>query len=51
MNETEKNLPEKRSYPSWYEKIIPIMLGLVGLAIIVLLLIIFAVVSGILPGS
>jgi hypothetical protein len=51
MNEQEEKSPNKKSYPKAYEKTIPVLLVLVGLAIIIMLLVIAAVVSGIFPGS
>jgi hypothetical protein len=51
MNVPEDNSTKKRAYPREYEKTIPIFLGAIGLAIVILLLIIFVVVTGILPGS
>jgi hypothetical protein len=51
MNKPEDNLPKKREYPRAYEKTIPILLGIAGLAVLILLSIIFVVVTGIFPGS
>jgi hypothetical protein len=51
MNEPEEKQIKGRAYPNKYEKIIPMLLGLLGFAIIILLLIILAVVAGIFPGS
>jgi len=43
--------PSPRHYPPLYERIVPIALALIGLAIIVVLLIIFGVALGLVPGS
>jgi hypothetical protein len=51
MDNPEEKTPKKRAYPAIYEKIVPIFLGLIGVAIIILLVISFAVVAGIFPGS
>lgn len=51
MDELKDKLPKKRGYPGRYEKLIPILLAIIGLAIIILLLIILAVVIGITPGN
>jgi hypothetical protein len=51
MKVPEEKSPKKRSYPKTYEKIIPILLGLVGVGFIILLLFIFVVITGIYPGS
>ena len=40
----------KRQYPAFYEKVVPIALGLIGLATVVLLFIIFGVALGLFPG-
>jgi hypothetical protein len=41
----------KRQYPPFYEKIVPIVLGIIALLIVVLLLIIFGVALGLFPGT
>jgi hypothetical protein len=41
----------KRQYPPFYERIVPIALGIIALLIIVLLLIIFGVALGLFPGT
>jgi len=51
MTDKESKDPNKRAYPGIYEKVIPILMGLIGLAIIILLLVILAVVTGVFPGS
>ena len=42
--------PTKRRYPRFYEKAVPIALGIIAIAIIVLLLIIIGVALGLFPG-
>ncbi len=42
----EKKSTPKRHYPALYEKIIPLALGLILLAIVVLLVVIVAVFAG-----
>jgi hypothetical protein len=39
----EKQTPTKREYPAIYEKVVPIALGIIVVAIIALLIIIFVV--------
>jgi hypothetical protein len=46
----KNNVPPKRRYPLLYEKIIPIMLGIIIVAIIVLLVFIIVVLVGLNPG-
>jgi len=41
----------KRQYPPFYEQVIPIVLGIIVVAILVLLFIIVGVALGLLPGS
>ncbi len=41
----------KRQYPPFYEKIVPIALGVIAIAIIILLLIIVGVALGLFPGG
>jgi len=40
-----------RRYPAVYEKAVPVALATIGIAIAILLLVIFAVALGLLPGS
>ena len=42
---------KKRTYPTIYEKIVPIALGIIGALILILLIITFAVALGVFPGS
>ena len=55
MIDTEKenriNTPSKRKYPFVYEKLIPIAIGIIALAILFLLIVIVAVISGFIPGT
>ncbi len=43
--------PVKRRYPPFYERAVPIALAIIALAMIALLLIIFGVAVGVLPGA
>ena len=47
--ESDRKSP-KRLYPPFYEKIVPITLGIVALAIVVLVLVIICVALGLYPG-
>ena len=47
----DKNKPDKRRYPPFYEKAIPAALIIIAVIIVVLLLIIFGVALGLFPGS
>ncbi len=49
MNKKEKK--SKRQYPPLYEKGVPIALGIIVVAIIVLLIVIFGVALGLIPGT
>lgn len=51
MSTKDSKEKPKRQYPPFYEKIVPIALALIALAIIIVLLIIFGVVLGLFPGS
>jgi hypothetical protein len=51
MNDRKNNPPPKHEYPSLYEKVIPIAVGIIVFAIVILLLIIVGVVTGLLPGA
>ncbi len=46
-----KKPPQKRQYPPLYERAVPIALGIVAVAIVTLLLIIFVVALGLFPGA
>ncbi len=41
----------KRQYPPFYEKVVPIALGVIAIATIILLLIIVGVALGLFPGG
>jgi hypothetical protein len=47
----EKNGSPERRYPRFYEKVVPIALGVVATAILILLLLIAAVALGLIPGG
>jgi hypothetical protein len=49
MDDRKNKPPPKREYPPLYEKIIPIAVGIIVFAILVLLLVIVGVVTGLLP--
>jgi len=51
MSEQQNNPSPKREYPPLYEKVIPIAVGIILFAIIVLLVIIIGVVTGLIPGA
>ncbi|NOZ28910.1 MAG: hypothetical protein GXP39_12785 [Chloroflexi bacterium] len=51
MEKKDQRNSSKRQYPPVYEKIVPIALGIIVVAIIVLLLIAISVILGIFPGS
>jgi hypothetical protein len=50
MNDKDNHKPPKRQYPPFYEKAVPIALGIIAIAIVVLLLIIVGVALGLFPG-
>ena len=43
--------PPKRQYPPFYERIVPVALGIIVLVIIVLVLVIIGVALGLHPGA
>jgi hypothetical protein len=49
-NDDEQESP-RRQYPAFYERMIPIALGIIILAIVFLLIVIFAVALGVFPAS
>jgi hypothetical protein len=51
MSDTGPKPKPRRQYPPFYERIVPIALALIALAIIVVLIIILGVVLGLFPGS
>jgi hypothetical protein len=50
MPDTEKEGRPKRQYPPLYEKAIPIALGVIAVAIVVVLVIALSVLLGLFPG-
>ena len=50
MHDKDNHTPPKRQYPPFYEKAVPIALGIISVVIIVLLLIIIGVALGLFPG-
>jgi hypothetical protein len=46
MSNSDKRTTPKRRYPAFYEKVIPIALGIIVLAIVVLLVLILGVALG-----
>jgi len=50
MHGQDKHKPSKRQYPPFYEKVVPIALGIIIVAIVVLLLIIVGVALDLFPG-
>jgi len=51
VDEKDRQTTPKRHYPLLYERIVPIALGIIAVAIIVLLFIIAGVALGLFPGS
>ena len=51
MSEKKSSPPGKRQYPPFFERFVPIALGLIVLIIIVIFVIIFAVALGLFPGG
>jgi hypothetical protein len=49
MSKENKMTPQRR-YPGFYEKAVPIALGVIGILILALLLVILAVALGLFPG-
>ena len=43
--------PPKRQYPPFFEKFVPIALGIIVVVIVILLVIIFSVALGLFPGA
>ncbi len=51
-DEDKKSRPSpKRQYPPFYEKVVPIALGVIAITIIIILLIIVGVAMGLFPGG
>jgi hypothetical protein len=51
MNDREDRSSPRREYPSFYEKAVPIALGIIAVAVVVLLFIILAVALRLFPGA
>lgn len=51
MHDKHDHGPPKRQYPPFYEKVVPITLGIIAIVIIVLLLIIIGVALSLFPGA
>jgi hypothetical protein len=51
MRDDDNHTPSKRRYPPFYEKTVPIALGIIAVIIVVLLCIIIGVALGFLPGT
>ncbi|HSR32725.1 MAG TPA: hypothetical protein VLY63_19360 [Anaerolineae bacterium] len=51
MTRGNDGAPPKRQYPAFWEKAVPIALGIIGIAIVILLIIILAVALGLFPGG
>lgn len=51
MKEKRNRMTQKHQYPRFYEKIIPIAIGLIALVILILVIIIVGVIFGWFPGS
>jgi len=51
MYDKDNDASPKRQYPPFYERIVPIALGIIALAIVVLLLIIVGVALGLFPSA
>ena len=51
MNDHDDASPGKREYPAFYEKVVPIALGVIVVVIVILLLIILGIALGLFSGS
>ena len=51
MNDRKDKRSPKREYSSFYEKAVPLALGIIAVAIVVLLFVILAVALGLFPGA
>ncbi|MGD1997000.1 MAG: hypothetical protein PVH62_09540 [Anaerolineae bacterium] len=49
--DNDRHTPQKRQYPTLYEKGVPVALGIIAIAIVLLLLVIVGVALGLLPGG
>lgn len=50
-SEGDKGHPPKRQYPGFYERLVPVALGIIALAILVIILVIFGVALGLFPAG
>jgi hypothetical protein len=50
MHDKDNHTPPTRQYPPFYEKAVPIALGIIAVVIVVLLLVIIGVALGLFPG-
>ena len=50
MSDQDDRTPARRHYPPFYEKVVPIALGIIALIVVVLLLIILGVALGLFQG-
>ena len=51
MYDKDNDASPRRQYPPFYERVVPIALGIIALAIVVLLLIIVGVALGLFPSA
>jgi hypothetical protein len=51
MTDTKDDKPSKRQYPPFYEKVVPIALGVIVVVLVLLLFIILGVAVGLIPGA
>lgn len=51
MNDNDNRTSPKRQYPPFYEKAVPIAIGIIVVVIVILLIIIIGVALGLLPGA
>ena len=51
MNDHDDTSPAKREYPPFYEKAVPIVLGVIVVVIVILLFIILGIALGLFSGS
>jgi hypothetical protein len=51
MSDHEGDSPQKRQYPPFYEKVVPVALGIIVLVIVILVIVILGVALGLFPGT
>ena len=51
MDDKDTRTPPKRQYPPFYEKAVPIAIGIIVVVIVILLIIIVGVALGLFPGA